>query len=208
MRLHPSDNHPPDVGPSRAMDQFPHRYRLTRGNCPFHAHFHSWRTISVSVLISRWCPWVPESALLETNIHSKFNRLKLWLESADDRRFSSSTNPIHTQPNYYNFCVSHPCHSVPLCPYGHLHADGDRISVTFSRSHENLQLPDAQLLVLHAACARVAHVYDTAEAFDELERDIKNIRVLAFDGSSPRLLGCLLTPFAITLASRVPRSHA
>ena len=51
-------------------------------------------------------------------------------------------------------------------------------------------------------------MYDIAEAFDELERDIENIRVPAFDGPSPRLLDCLLTPFTITLASRVLRSHA
>ena len=36
-----------------------------------------------------------------------------------------------------------------------------------------------------------------AEAFDELEGDIEDIRVLTFDGSSARLLDYLLTPFAV-----------
>ena len=45
-------------------------------------------------------------------------------------------------------------------------------------------------------------MYDTTAAFDELEREIENIRVLAFqDGLSPHLFDHLLTPFTITLAS-------
>ena len=34
-----------------------------------------------------------------------------------------------------------------------------------------------------------------AEAFDELERDVEETRVLAFDGSSARLLDHLMSPF-------------
>ena len=34
-----------------------------------------------------------------------------------------------------------------------------------------------------------------AEAFNEVERDIEDTRVLAFDGSSAHLLDHLLTPF-------------
>jgi len=36
-----------------------------------------------------------------------------------------------------------------------------------------------------------------AEAFDKLERDVEDTRVLAFDGSSVHLLDHFLTPFAI-----------
>ena len=35
-----------------------------------------------------------------------------------------------------------------------------------------------------------------AEAFDEVERDVEDTRVLAFNGSSAYLLDHLLTPFA------------
>ena len=34
-----------------------------------------------------------------------------------------------------------------------------------------------------------------AEAFNEVERDVEDTRVLAFDGSSAHLLDHLLTPF-------------
>ena len=40
-------------------------------------------------------------------------------------------------------------------------------------------------------------MFGAVEAFDELERDIEDIRVLAFNGSSVRLLDHLLTPFAV-----------
>ena len=56
--------------------------------------------------------------------------------------------------------------------FGHLHVDGDRLSDTFSQSHESLQLPNSQLLTLHAACARVTHMSGAAKAFEELEHDI------------------------------------
>jgi len=35
-----------------------------------------------------------------------------------------------------------------------------------------------------------------AQAIDELEQDVEEIRVLAFDGSSARLLDRLVAPFA------------
>jgi hypothetical protein len=81
--------------------------------------------------------------------------------------------------------------------YGHLEADGDRFFVTFSQCHKDLQPPDPRLLTLHAACARVAHMSGAAEAFNKLERDLEEIKVLAFDGSSARLLDHLLTPSAV-----------
>ena len=77
--------------------------------------------------------------------------------------------------------------------FGHLHADSDRLSVTFSQSHESLQLPNPQLLALHAACARIARMSGAAKAIEELEHNIEDIRVLAFDGSSARLLDYFLT---------------
>ena len=48
--------------------------------------------------------------------------------------------------------------------------------------------------MLHAACARVAHMSGAAEAFDKVERDLEDTLVLAVDGSSAHLLDHLLTP--------------
>ena len=79
---------------------------------------------------------------------------------------------------------------------GNLRANGDRLYVTFSQGYEDLQLPNPQLLALHTACARVVRMAGAAEAFDRLERDVEDEMVLAFDGSSTRLLDHLLTPFA------------
>lgn len=79
--------------------------------------------------------------------------------------------------------------------FGHLDADGNRLFVEFSSSVD-AQYPNPKLLALHAACARVAHMSGAAEAFDELERDVEDTRVLASDGSSARLLDHLITPFA------------
>ncbi len=49
-------------------------------------------------------------------------------------------------------------------------------------------LPDPDLIGLHAACARVAHLSGAAEYFDRLERDVEDATVLASDGSSAYLL--------------------
>ena len=139
------------------------------------------------------------------SVHAIFDSLDLWFEGTDEvcyPRVSSSTIPTYTQPDRYNVCVSDPGHWVPLLRVCGHHADTDRLSVTFSQSpeslrHGNLELPDPRLLALHVACARVVHMSGAAEAFDELDRDVEDIRVLAFDGSSARLLDHLLTPFAV-----------
>jgi hypothetical protein len=54
-------------------------------------------------------------------------------------------------------------------------------------------LPDPDLIALHAACARVAHMSGAAEYFDMLERDAEETAVLARDGSSAYLLHGLLS---------------
>ena len=75
-----------------------------------------------------------------------------------------------------------------------MRVDGNRLSVTFSSNNPDARLPNPKLLALHAACARVAHMSGAAEAFDELERDVEETRVLTFDGSSARLLDHLMSP--------------
>ena len=52
-------------------------------------------------------------------------------------------------------------------------------------------LPDPELIALHAACARVAHISGATEYLDILERDAE-MTVLASDGSSAYLLRGLL----------------
>jgi hypothetical protein len=54
-------------------------------------------------------------------------------------------------------------------------------------------LPDPDLIALHAACARVAHMSGAAEYFDMLERDAEETTVLASNGSSAYLLHGLLS---------------
>jgi len=70
----------------------------------------------------------------------------------------------------------------------------DRLFVTFSRPDPSLEYPDPRLLSLHAVCARVAHMSGAAEAFDKVDRDLEDVRVLALDGSSAYLIDHLLTP--------------
>ena len=136
----------------------------------------------------------------ENGVHADFGRLNLWFEGTDEVRHSRSSWQFQLnvyQPNHYTVCVCDKGNEEYLRQFGHLHADGDRLSVTFSSRHQSLRLPDPRLLALHAACARVAHMSGASEAFDEFERDIEDTRVLALDGSSARLLDHFLTPFAV-----------
>jgi len=76
-------------------------------------------------------------------------------------------------------------------------APGDPMVVEFSSNYEGAPPPDPQLLALHATCARVAHMSGAAEFFDKLERDAEETDVLAFDGSSARLLSDLMSPYSV-----------
>jgi len=78
----------------------------------------------------------------------------------------------------------------------HLRVDGDRLSVTFYSNYQNARLPSPQLLALHAACARAAHMSGAVKTLYELEWDIEETRVLAYEGYSARLLHHLLSPLA------------
>ena len=105
--------------------------------------------------------------------------------------------PNASQPDSYEVCVPDPLSKIYLRMYkdfGRLRDDGNRLSVKFSLNNLGARLPNPKLLALHAACARVAHMSGAAEAFDELERDVEETRVLAFDGSSARLLDHLMSP--------------
>jgi len=66
--------------------------------------------------------------------------------------------------------------------------------VTFTSSDPtNLPVPSPELLALHAACAKVAHLSGAREHIDELDRDLDDSRVLAADGSSYSVLAHALS---------------
>ena len=44
--------------------------------------------------------------------------------------------------------------------------------------------PSQQLLALHAACAKVAHLSGAGEYIDKFDRDTEDLDILATDGSS------------------------
>jgi hypothetical protein len=77
------------------------------------------------------------------------------------------------------------------------HIDGAPMVVKFTSKYEEAPLPEPRLLALHATCARVAHMSGAAEFLDQLRWDAEETRVLAFDGSSARLLSDLMSPFSV-----------
>ena len=105
-------------------------------------------------------------------------------------------NLTHAQPDCYEVCAYFEGVKRDLTLFKYLHRDGDRLFVTFSSHDTDARLPDCNLLTLHAVCARVAHLSGAAQAIDELDQDVEELRVLAFDGSSARLLDHLMVPFA------------
>ncbi|KAF9001411.1 hypothetical protein BDZ89DRAFT_1081829 [Hymenopellis radicata] len=64
-----------------------------------------------------------------------------------------------------------------------------------------LPLPDPKLLTLHGICARVAHMSGAVEYFDEIDRDMESLMVLASDGStSTAFFESVLAPYTSTLS--------
>jgi len=120
---------------------------------------------------------------LDPTCHIYFDGLNLWFEHAE-------------KPNKYKVCVlAGKGLELYLRRNTHLEFDTlNRLFVTFSRTDDSLEYPDPRLLSLHAVCARVAHMSGAAEAFDKVERDLEDTRVLALDGSSAYLIDHLLTP--------------
>jgi len=112
-------------------------------------------------------------------------------------RLFSSINLTRAQPDRYNVCTYFGGLKRDLIRFGYLHRDGGRLFVTFSSRVTGARLPDSKLLTLHAICARVVHLSGAAQAIGELEEDVEEKRVLAFDGSSARLLDHLMAPFAV-----------
>jgi len=93
-----------------------------------------------------------------------------------------------TQPDCYSVCTLHESVKEDLVLDGYLRRDGDRLIVTFPSRDTGAHPPDANLLSIHAMCARVAHKSGAAKIVDESDQDVNDTEVPAFDGSSAHLL--------------------
>lgn len=72
--------------------------------------------------------------------------------------------------------------------------------ITFVNEHsEEIDLPSAQILDLHAAFSRVLHLTGAGECFESYSRDMDEIRVLASDGSTH--LDCLVPQLAVLVTA-------
>ncbi|EEB95421.1 hypothetical protein MPER_05615 [Moniliophthora perniciosa FA553] len=98
-------------------------------------------------------------------MHDWFDRLKLWLEATSvPNRYR-----IKTASDFYPSTTR-------------------RKTITFVSSDSELPLPSPELLALHAACAKVAHLSGAAAYIDQLDRDTDDMCVLAHDGGSSSIL--------------------
>ena len=73
-------------------------------------------------------------------------------------------------------------------------------SVTFRTERIDLPLPSPDLLKLHAACAKVAHLSGAGELIDDIQRDMESTPVLNENGTSANLLSRALL-FSLNTAS-------
>ncbi|KAF9645780.1 hypothetical protein BDM02DRAFT_3119694 [Thelephora ganbajun] len=124
---------------------------------------------------------------LESDLHSDFDSLDLWFESTGE-------------PNRYEICFFNVKIGQSIRAISNrteTSGPGASMVVDFSSNRDNAPPPDPQLLALHATCARVAHMSGAAEFLDEIERKAEETNVLAFDGSSARLLSDLMSPYVI-----------
>ncbi|KAK0435688.1 uncharacterized protein EV420DRAFT_1592662 [Desarmillaria tabescens] len=102
---------------------------------------------------------------MEGNVHDWFDRLEIWFEKTKT-------------PNCYKLQNLYPKYRRRL-----------PAEVTFTTpDQENLPVPSETLLSLHAACAKVAHLSGAAEYIDKLDRDVEDLSVLAYNGSSGEVL--------------------
>lgn len=109
--------------------------------------------------------------------HSDFDTLKLWLEPIVSECSSSITCHAqvgqNTEEHRYKVRVK----------------NSDRRNypseITFVNHSPGafLEMPNPDLLDLHATCAKVANLSGAADHFDEIDRGMDNITVLATDGS-------------------------
>ncbi|KAK1228121.1 hypothetical protein PQX77_008856 [Marasmius sp. AFHP31] len=102
----------------------------------------------------------------EYDVHDWFDSLNLWFEA---------TPVVHC----YHVKTDSGRFPHPMAP----------TEITFAPSERpELPLPSPELLALHAACAKVAHLSGAGAYLDELDRDMEDLCVLANDGGSFSIL--------------------
>ncbi|KAI0089730.1 hypothetical protein BDY19DRAFT_940541 [Irpex rosettiformis] len=106
---------------------------------------------------------------LETNCHTAFDNLWLWLEATEPDNPESHCYNIRTHRRWY----------YPSLP----------ASVTFTdharpEYRGRIPLPSKRYLRVHAACCSVAAMSGAGEYLDKVMRDQENINVLSPDGGS------------------------
>ncbi|EEB90280.1 hypothetical protein MPER_11531 [Moniliophthora perniciosa FA553] len=102
---------------------------------------------------------------MQHDVYDWFDRLKLWFEATS---------------------IPH-CYHVKAAS-GYFPATARKKTITFVTSDSELSLPSPELLALHAACAKVAHLSGAAAYIDKLDRDTDDLCVLAHDGGSSSIL--------------------
>ncbi|KAG9309699.1 hypothetical protein JVU11DRAFT_10375 [Chiua virens] len=101
---------------------------------------------------------------MQKDVHDWFDRLEMWFESTE-------------VVNRYRIRTLWPEFKTP------------RAEVMFTSPNSVIYpVPSPQLLALHAACAKVAHLSGAGEYIDKFDCDTDNLSVLATDGSSWAIL--------------------
>lgn len=63
------------------------------------------------------------------------------------------------------------------------------INLVNHSQREDLRVPEARYLQLHAACAKIAHASGAADLIDDFFLEYETMKTLSADGSSSELLG-------------------
>jgi len=116
---------------------------------------------------------------MQKDVHDWFDRLEMWFEATN---------------------VSN-CYLVKTVDDDFQHPR----KVTFTTPDPaTLPVPSPELLALHTACAKVAHLSGAGEYIDKIDRDVEDLGVLSYDGSSSNVLNHALlrsTPCLINVGA-------
>ncbi|KAK0216810.1 hypothetical protein IW262DRAFT_1276026 [Armillaria fumosa] len=130
---------------------------------------------------------------MESDVHDWFNRSEIWFEKT---KVTNCYKLYNIYPQYQR--------RLPT-------------DVTFTApDKENLPVPSETLLTLHAICARVARLFGAAEYIDNVDRDVEDLGVLAYNGVSgdvliSALLNCtneIASGKSLLLHNSEPVSHS
>ncbi|KAF9784708.1 hypothetical protein BJ322DRAFT_1211601 [Thelephora terrestris] len=121
----------------------------------------AWGSLDVEKLAEPKINGPSNGLLLRADIDPMFSNFKLWFEKTDEPDTYVLAKPEKLKTQYAGKVV------------------------TFVNEHsERIDLPDPQLLELHAAFSRVFHVSGAGECIEAYWRDMDEIRVLASNGST------------------------